>query len=281
MRNFGRKIGLLIADDSGQALDLSGFRVAFSVEKTAAETPNTAKIDIWNLCESTAARILSGSLKRIVLQAGYESNAAVIFDGNVIKSTRARTGADVIVSIEAGDGDRAYTYAVVSESVGSGYTDSDVAKAAASGMVDRGAKGVTATDVESGVRYPRGRVLYGPSRKVAREVAKTTDCQWSIQDGRVTFCKVESAAKGKQAFLLSPTSGLVGAPKVDKDGVTASSCLNPVLRIYDPIMIESEFVKGTYKILTVKHDGDTHASVWTTEITGAAIDVSSSKTTQR
>lgn len=281
MKNYGRKIGLILAADDGQALDLSGFRVTFSVEKTAVETPNTAKIEIWNLSESTASRILSGDLKRIVLQAGYEENSAVIFDGNIIKSTRERVGADVIVTIEAGDGDRAYTYAIVSKSIGAGYTDSDVADAAANDMVERGAKGVSAEAVNTDVRYPRGRVLFGPSRKIAREVAKTTDCQWSIQDGRVTFCKVESAAKGKQAFLLSPQSGMEGSPTVDKDGIKVASRLNPVLRIYDPIMLESEFVKGTFKILTVKHEGDTHASVWTTEITGAAIDVSSSQTTKR
>lgn len=281
MKNFGRKIGLLIADASGRALDLSGFRVAFSVEKTAAETPNVASIEIWNLSQETAGQLLSGDMTRIVLQAGYESNAAVIFDGNLIAVKRHREGPDTILTIDAGDGDKSYTFATVSQSVASGYSDGDVAKAAVSGMEERGVRGSKTDAAETGVRYPRGRVLFGPSRKVAREVAKTTDCQWSVQDGHVVFCKVTKPATGSSAFLLSASTGMVGAPEVDKDGITVACCLNPVLRIYDPVRVESEFVQGTYKILTVKHEGDTHASTWLTTITGTSIDVSSGETTQR
>lgn len=281
MMNFRRKIGLLIADASGQALDLSGFRVVFSVEKTANEEPNKAVIEVWNLGETTASSLVAGKMSRIVLQAGYEENSSVIFDGNLIAVTRLRQGADIITHIEAGDGDKAYAFAVVQESIASGYSNSDVVRTASNGLKTQGVRGEKTDAVSADEKYPRGRVLFGAARKYAREVSKTTDCQWSIQDGQVVFCKVNQAAKGAQAFFLSRVSGLVGAPTVDKDGVKATACLNPQLKIYDPIQIESEFVKGVYKILTVKHDGDTHGNLWTTEITGTVMDSSTSETTKR
>ena len=120
MRNYGRKIGLLIAGSSGDAIDLSGFRVVFSVEKTAAEQPNKAKIEIWNLSDTTASMLLTGKMTRIVLQAGYVDNSAVLFDGNIIAAKRIRQGTDVIVSIDAGDGDKSYSFAVVQQSIASG-----------------------------------------------------------------------------------------------------------------------------------------------------------------
>lgn len=281
MRNFRRKIGLLIADESGDGLDLSRFRVSFVVEKSAAEEPNKATILIWNLSTTTASKLTKGEMSRIVLQAGYEDNSAVIFDGNLIAVKQYREGTDTILQIEAGDGDKAYSYAVVNASMGAGYSNADVAKTATDQMKEQGTKGEQTEAIESESKFPRGRVMFGAARKFAREVAKTTDCQWSVQDGQVVFCKVKKATEGAEAFLLSPSSGLVGAPTSDKDGVTASSCLNPQLRIYDPIQIESEFVKGTYKILTVKHSGDTHGNDWTTEIKGSLIDASTSETTQR
>lgn len=280
MRNYGRKIGLLIAGSSGDALDLSGFRVVFSVEKTAAEQPNKAKIEIWNLSDTTASMLLTGKMTRIVLQAGYVDNSAVLFDGNIIAAKRIRQGTDVIVSIDAGDGDKSYSFAVVQQSIASGYSSADVAKASVTELQAKGARGASVDAIKAETKFPRGRVMFGAARKFAREVAKTTECQWSIQDGQVVFCKVKSATEGAQAFLLSPSSGLVGAPTVDKDGVKAACCLNPQLHIYDPIQIHSEFVDGTYKILTVKHSGDTHGNAWTTEISGTLLDASTSETTQ-
>lgn len=113
MENFGRKIELLIADAGGHALDLSGFRVVFKVTKTAAEQPNQAQITIYNLSDETSRRIISGTLTRIVLSAGYEENCAIIFDGNIISATHVRNGADFVTTIDAGDGDQAYNFATV------------------------------------------------------------------------------------------------------------------------------------------------------------------------
>ena len=233
MRNFRRKIGLLIADETGDGLDLSRFRVSFVVEKSAAEEPNKATILIWNLSTTTASKLTKGEMSRIVLLAGYEDNSAVIFDGNLIAVKQYREGTDTILQIEAGDGDKAYSYAVVNASMGAGYSNADVAKTATDQMKAQGTKGEQTEAIESESKFPRGRVIFGAARKFAREVAKTTDCQWSVQDGQVVFCKVKKATEGAEAFLLSPSSGLVGVPTSDKDGVTASSCLNPQLRIYD------------------------------------------------
>lgn len=262
---------LIAADTSGQGLDLSNFRVTFSVEKTAAEKPNTAKVQIYNLADNTVSQLTNLSLARLVLQAGYEDNFGVIFDGNIMAVTQSQNGADLVVDIEAGDGDTAYSYAVVNQTLASGYSQSDVANSVSTSMQGRGTREASLGAVDNPTVYPRGRVMYGNARKYARQMAVANNAQWSIQDGRLTFCKVDKPAEGT-AFLLSPQSGLIGSPKQDKDGVTAVCCLNPLLRIYDPVQIESRFIKGAYKILTVKHSGDTHASTWTTEIKAVALD---------
>ena len=258
MKNFGRKIELLIADQTGHALDLSGFRVVFAVEKSAAEQPNKAHIEITNLSETTASYLLNGDMKRIVLQAGYEDNFGVIFDGNIISATRTIDGTESTTVIDAGDGDNAYSYSIVNQTISSGYSSKDIANTVGNAMSERGTRGIDASGVEETIKYPRGRTMFGASRDYARLVAKSSQCQWSIQDGQVVFCKQRSA----------------------REGVIAFACLNPQLKIYDPLQIESRFVNGTYKILSVKHSGDTHGNTWQTEVKATAIDQSTKQTTK-
>ena len=272
MQNFRRRIGLIVADAGGQALDLSGFRVVFTVEKTAAEEPNTAKIDISNLSDTTSARLTTGELTRIILQAGYEGRVSVLFDGQITAATRTRDGADFTTALDAGDGAKAYTYAVVSQSLASGYSQADVARAASAAMSGKGTRGEDLVAVDSATKFPRGRVIFRSARDAARDIARSSECQWSIQDGRVVFCRTKKVLGESQGFLLSPASGMIGSPVVDADGVTVRCCLNPALKIYDPIRIESRYVKGTYKILSVKHTGDTHGADWTTELKCVALD---------
>lgn len=279
MENFGRKIELLIADAGGHALDLSGFRVAFKVTKTAAEQPNQAQITIYNLSDETNRRIISGTLTRIVLSAGYEENSAIIFDGNIISTTHVRDGADFVTTIDAGDGDQAYNFATVSQTLAAGATKLDVAQAAAASMAEKNAHMAADTSaIDSETRYPRGRVLFCSSRDAAREAAKASDCQWSIQDGQIVYCKTTKALPDRTAFVLNTGSGMIGSPVIDKDGVQAVCCLNPRLRIYDPLQIESRYVKGTYKILSVEHTGDTHTNTWDTTVKASVIDQSVQET---
>lgn len=281
MINFERKITLLVGDTSGEGLDLSGFRVSFDVEKTALQDPNTAKIEIYNLSQDTASKITEGTLKRIVLQAGYESHSAVIFDGNIISTSQVRSGADTILAIEAGDGQSGYAFALVNETVGAGYSDTDIARKSFNSMKERGVKNDDLKAVKSETKYPRGRVLFGAARNYARTVSKNSDSQWSLQDGHLVYCKKDQARDDRKAFTLNKSSGMVGSPKKDKDGVTVSCCLNPLLRIYDPLKIESEFLSGDFKILSLKHSGDTHSNDWATEIKACSLDPSTKKTTKQ
>lgn len=276
-QNFNRQFGIILSDSSGNALDLSGFRVVFSISKNAVEEPNKAHITVYNLADTTSARIGEKDLGRIVLQAGYEGSVGVLFEGNVIQVTRTKQGADVITSIEAGDGDKAYSYAIVSRSLASGYTQSDVVGEAIRAMTGKGATGSDTTAVNSKTKYPRGRVIFQSARTTAREVARAEDCEWSIQDGKVVFCKREGLLGKGEGFLISPATGMIGSPVVDKDGVTVECCLNPGLRIYEQVKIESRFASGVYKILAVEHSGDTHGNTWSTRIRCGSVTGSNSK----
>ena len=63
-------------------------------------------------------------------------------------------------------------------------------------------------------------------------------------------------------MLLSPATGLIGAPTVTHDGqgkrssARARSLLNPVFALGGKVNLESETLKGLWKISALRHHGD-------------------------
>ena len=87
---FGRKVSLIIGPDAGDALDLSGLRIVFRVQRGDTQTPNSLRARVYNVSDNTAQRAESKEFTRIVLQAGYEGNYGIIFDGSIIQVRRGR-----------------------------------------------------------------------------------------------------------------------------------------------------------------------------------------------
>ena len=270
-----RKCSLIVAG-MDQGLDLSGLRIRFSVKRSDAQTPNAAEIRVYNLAPNTARQIRD-EFTRVILQAGYEENFGVIFDGDIKQVKFGREGGtDTYVDIAAGDGDAAYNFAVVNTTLAAGARQSDQIRAALAPMAERG---VTAgyIDTTDDRALPRGKAMFGMSRDYLRRSADTTATTWSIQDRKVQFVKRTGLLPG-QAVALSSATGLVGVPEVTNEGVYIRSLLNPLLVIGGRVQVSgSTDADGIYRILVVEHTGDTHGNEWYSTITGLLVDPSAPK----
>lgn len=276
-----RKVNLYVAGE-GDGLDLSGLHITFSVSKKNAQTPNTAKIKIYNLAEETIKQIRK-EFTRVVLQAGYESNFGVIFDGNIIHSKRGReNNTDTYLELIAGDGDLAYTQAIVNTTLAAGATQNDQVRVAGESMKS---KGVTTGHIDAlpSQKLPRGKVMYGMSRDYLRKTSQSSDTTWSIQDGKLQVIKNDGVLPN-QAILLTSKTGLIGTPELNNEGVKARCLLNPLLRIGGKVKIDESSIAeaalpdtsknsqankpppldadGIYKVLTLDYTGDTHGNDW-------------------
>lgn len=270
-----RKCSLIVAG-MDQGLDLSGLRIRFSVKRSDAQTPNAAEIRVYNPAPNTARQIRD-EFTRVILQAGYEENFGVIFDGDIKQVKFGREGGtDTYVDIAAGDGDAAYNFAVVNTTLAAGARQSDQIRAALAPMAERG---VTAgyIDTTDDRALPRGKAMFGMSRDYLRRSADTTATTWSIQDRKVQFVKRTGLLPG-QAVALSSATGLVGVPEVTNEGVYIRSLLNPLLVIGGQVQVSgSTDADGIYRILVVEHTGDTHGNEWYSTITGLLVDPSAPK----
>lgn len=77
--------------------------VSFSVEKSNAESPNTAKVQVWNLSDKNL-KILDTKDCALELKAGYEDSMALILVGNITSVTTIPDNADRLTEIEVMDG---------------------------------------------------------------------------------------------------------------------------------------------------------------------------------
>ena len=285
-RQYLRVCDLIVSDKSGVGLNLSGLHIVFKVKKTDAQTPNTAEIRVYNVAETTVAQIRK-EFKRVLLQAGYEGNPGVIFDGNIKQVRFGREGGvNTYIDIAAGDGDSAYNFAVVNSTLAAGARQSDQIKAASAPMAGRGVGQGHIGDT-GGHALPRGKAMYGMSRDYLRQSAQAAGATWSIQDGKLQFIPTTGILPG-QAVVLNSKTGLVGQPEQTNDGIKARCLLNPMLKIGGKVQINEQDVAqaklpdaapgapankpaaiasdGFYRLLVVEHTGDTRGNDWYSDL---------------
>lgn len=296
-KQYGRALTLLVADNQGGAVDLSNLRIKFVVKRSDTMTPNIADIRVFNV-ESSLALFLRDNLSptvglnsqsrgRVILQAGYESNFGVIFQGNIKQIIVGRESAtDTFIDIVAGDGDRAYNFAIVNSTLAAGATQENQIAAAITPMSE---KGVTAgpSGALSPDKLPRGKVMYGAARNYIRNVADTANMAFSIQDEKVTLIPKKSFLPGEVVVLTSKT-GMIGTPQQTNEGVNVKCLLNPRIQIGGRIKIDNASVErlkinlsvagapenipapisadGTYYVLVTEHQGDTRGVEWYTSL---------------
>lgn len=297
-----RTCSLIVADNATNGLDLSQLRIKFSVKRSDTPTPNTADIRVYNVELQTALRIRK-EFTRVILQAGYEGNYGVIFSGNIKQVLLARESAtDTYIDIIAGDGDRAYNYAMVNKSLAAGSTLSDQINTVADSMSE---KGVTLGYVadQGQTKLPRGKVLFGNGRNYLRNAALTSNSAWSIQNEKIIFVANKGYLPGTQVDINS-TTGMIGAPQQTNDGVNVKTLLNPNIQISGRIKLDNSTIiqqklsleqiaaakgdtklingliprnlnaNGSYYVLAMEHQGDTRGLEWYTNLVCLNIDVS-------
>lgn len=302
-QQYGRVCSLVVGNDAG-GFDLSELRIKFAVKRSDTMTPNVADIRVYNVEEKTALQILGDynpspsqpSRGRVILQAGYEGNFGVIFQGNIKQIILGRESAtDTFIDIVAGDGDRAYNFAIINSTLAAGSTQSDQVAAAVTATTPHGVTAGHLGEFPSD-RLPRGKVMYGNARNYLRDVALTAKKHWSIQDEKITFIGKKAYLPGERVVLTSKT-GMIGTPNQTNEGVNVKCLLNPLIKIGGTVEINNKSIAqfkinlevpnspanipapltadGVYYVLVAEHNGDTRGIDWYTTLICLNVDVSS------
>jgi len=187
---FGRKVSLIVGHDNGDALELSELRVRFDVRRGDLQTPNSARIRVYNVSETTRQRI-EREFTRVVLQGGYEGNFGILFDGTIKQVRRGRESqTDTYLDITAADGDSAYNFAVVNSTLAAGSTAADHVQVCTRAMAQYG--------------VTLGYTPFGKSASSKPTAADIAEQQAKVDAAR----KLLDAKQGQQLALLGQVKDL-------------------------------------------------------------------------
>lgn len=261
---FGRSCELIVGSE-GKGLSIKNLRIKFDIRKTSDDKPNTAKIEIYNLSPEHQTQIIQ-EWQDIRLLAGYTGYERVIFDGQIRTAIPRVSGADRIVEIQAGDGDREIFRGFINKSVKKGVTASDIVGECKKAMF--GVPVGYSDELEK--TYPRGRVLSGRASDILTEQCRSDDAQWSIQDGELLLLK-SSNVRPNAVWLISQETGMLGSPEPTTIGVKVKTLLNPAYLIGGVAKIDSLVFGGGIRIESITHKGDTHGDDWVSELEGLSV----------
>ena len=244
----------------------TALHICFAVDRADTKTPDLAKISIWNLNDEQLA-ILYKKDCVVALRAGYGSLMSLIFVGDIAFASTIADRADRETALECVDGGVRLRDTFVTLSYGGAVGVDAVIRDIALKM------GVAATfshDAEFGT-FPKFSFV-GPARSALDKACASSGLQWNIQNG-VLQVKRKGGTMGREAFLLSPNTGLLGVPrqvmfapsesKGDKQqGWEVEYLMNGAVGIGDFVRLESRKVAGYFRTRTIELIGDNVEGDW-------------------
>lgn len=242
----------------------TALHISFSVEKSDAEDPNDAQVQIWNLSDKSL-KVLDEKKCVIELKAGYGENMAVILTGTVTSAITTQENADRMTEIAVADGMVELRDTNLSLSLNGKVNTKTVYKRIAKEM---GVPIVFAKDL-SFKKFPHGFRYVGKAKGALQKVAGYCGHKWSIQNG-VLQVTLPGRAVSARAYLLSSDTGLIGIPKritigSDDDAQTGWEVeyfLNGAIGINDVVQLKSSNASGYFRVYKVTIDGDNVEGDW-------------------
>jgi hypothetical protein len=252
------------------AIEITGLRVQFKVDKSLDSTPNSATVTITNAATHTRATLQTKPLV-VDLQAGHDDTLRHVFTGDLRDGRSVLDGVDWSTILQLGDGERAYRAARTSRSYKAGTTVATALKDAADAMgLQLPSDVVASSDLQA--QFATGRSLHGPARDELTRLLAPFGYHWSVQDGRLQILKDQDPTNGA-ALTLDQSSGMIGAPvfgSPEKNGAPAQlhvkALLYPELTPGCLVDVSSSQIEGVFRVTKVTHAGDTHGDDWTTDI---------------
>ncbi|MFT8350024.1 phage protein [Clostridium saccharoperbutylacetonicum] len=241
---FGRKYRIVVIDSSGNGIDVSELHCTFKIVKTIQMQPNTSEIVIYNLTSKTENAIMMTGT-RVTVEVGYEGSQqfGLIFDGDILQTIRERENGNTFkFTIIALDSDRAINFDIANYSLARGQTARDIVDHIAN-------KGENPVDIGSiseklqGQKLTRGKVMFGKTSDYIRQIAKSYDLQYYMDNGELNLIHLDDLPKD-EIFELNPSSGLIGTPQQTDFGINGQCLLNPMIKLNTLIHVNNNLVRA-------------------------------------
>ena len=279
-------------ESSGIKYDVSSLHCVFQIEeKCTTGLTNVCTLQVFNLNHSTVNRILQAGYK-IKISAGYEGDKyGVIFEGDIIQSfINYQNGIDEIVQILAIKGDRVLSQSFINDSLAQGSTPRQRAELIANNADFK--LGDTPNLDKQKQQLARGKIFFGHTLDYLKNFGREHfNNFFEIIEGKKLTVNLPDANQQQKGNIidLNYTNGLIGHPVFSSEGIQIKCLLDSRIKPNTFVKIDNNSIQrqygqltngltqsqlpiydkdGIYRILSIRHTGDTHSSQWQTEAIG-------------
>lgn len=279
---YGRKYRIMVFREDGTGFDVSDLHVTFEVSKSLTREANTGTVTIYNLNTETENDLMV-NCNRVTIEAGYEGLFGLIYDGDVIQGIRGvENGVDYYLTLVTMDCERFLNSGFISYTMTRGMSKRDVAK----NICNVSTNPVELNSISSSfnkAKYIRGKVVFGKSRDFLDQLAATSNANFYTDSGKVNLVSANDIPEN-QLIYLDSSSGLIGSPQQNAEGITFQCLINPRITLYSLVnipnyqIVEQEYSDGNslvytldqdqlYRIIKVDFSGDTRGQNWYVDCT--------------
>lgn len=274
---YGRKYRILISDKNGQTLDVSTLRCTFEIVKSWERKEDYCKISIYNLNANDENKIIQEG-EKVIVEAGYAGEFyGQIYTGNIFQTLRSKEeGVDFVLSIIAYD---SYVYSLYNVTNTTIIAKSSMRQAV--NAITSTIKEGNITSKTNEIHYPRGKVLFGSPDGLLKQIEKTTDSTYYIENSEANIVSPSDISKD-EIFDLGPQTGLIGTPSQSQEGISCRCLMNPKIKINSLFHIDNAKIRtarlnlgnyqipldaeGIYRVIRMQYSGDTWGLEWYLEI---------------
>ena len=220
---YGRRYRILVVDKTNLALDISQLRCTFNIVRNVLLEPNYSEVTVYNLNAQTENAIIKEGM-RIIVEAGYEGEQyGVIFDGDVLQPIREKEdGTTYKLTITSIDGDKFMNFGLANFSLLRGQSMREVVNNVATNSTITTQLGSISEQINE-TKLTRGKVVFGKSRDVLRQIAQTNSAAFYMDNGKCCriclfgsiimlgsfpACDMQSISIYQSSPLVSPTYGI-------------------------------------------------------------------------
>lgn len=272
---FGRIARVTVGPGGGQGRSWAGgfvdngLRLAFEVKRDTKREPSKAEVTLYNL-NATSRSWCRREGQRVVVEAGYKGTVQTLFVGNISDSSVRRDQADVLLSMEAGDGEEFFRQNMLSVCLPGGATFQQLLNELDAKLFDEGqldGMSVRLTQEQLNSSATQGLSVDGFTRDVVDRLCRSMGAEWSIQNNVLEIVNAGQPAEGEGVIARELyTVEELKRNQTSGNGKAGYKIALPLDGAIQPgRLVQIAGVDGWWRATKVEHAGDTHdASRWHT-----------------
>lgn len=250
-------------------VEIEKLRVKFNINRDLSKHPNRCDIEITNLAPLSRAAMETKPLF-VEFAAGHADFNKLLITGDVLYAMSEQKGPNWLTTLQVGDNARAFAGARLTKT----YKRGTPLKTIVRDVVRRLGQDLPANlaaSTELDVQIATSQVLDGDAHVELTRLLAPYGYDWSFQNGRLQVLKF--AESRNDVLPVSEQTGMIGTPEFGQATKTGKPPTMTVLHLLYPevlpgglIELTSSARSGLFKVVSVRHSGDTHGDEWFTEM---------------